>query len=92
MRWIYRLQQKNSPLGTAAAADALRQDDFAALLPACRIRRWQMLTANPIVHIFQHLAPQTLGVLDIVVDGWVFWINISRHNLGEEKSTPGHCF
>src|SRR5579871_1687830 len=84
--------EKSVSLRTAAAAGALRQDDLSTLLPALRIRRGQMFTANPAVHIFEHLTAQTFRVLDIVIHCRVVRINISRHNFGEEKSTPGHCF
>lgn len=84
--------QKCVSLRTAAAAGALRHDNLAALLPAFRIWRGQMFTENPAVDIFEDFAAQTFRVLDIIVHCGVIGVNISRHNLGEKESTPGHCF
>ncbi len=92
MRQVYGYVERRRTLRTAAAAHTLRHDHLTALLPTLRLRRWQMFTANPAVGVFQNFAPQTLGVLNIVVDIRVLRVHVSRDYLREEKSTPGHSF
>jgi hypothetical protein len=76
----------------AAAFCALWEHHLAALLPALGIWRGQMLTSDPIARVFEYLAPQTFGVLNLIVHGRIIGVNISRDNLWEEETTPGHSF